>query len=244
MLGEITLCLPFYRNGGMLLRQAEEWAKYPPGVRIIVVDDGSPEPALSYLSETHSPAVQLYRIDQDIPWNREGARNLAAKQVETDWLIHLDIDHLLPAESVRALLAFVTNPARWYRFPRFRVGKADATRRKDALPDEVEFGPVKPHIDSYLMRKAMYWSIGGYDEDFSGSLGGGTEFLRRAEGYAKTEVLPPPICLHVYTRDRIPDASDWSLSRDRESGKAIAKAKARRPGLPQSPLRFRWRRVF
>ena len=154
-----TLVVPFYRNCAMLARQLEEFEAYPPGVSLIVVDDGSPEPARDILqaaSEQLRRRLHLYRITKDIPWNREGARNLGAAKTCTDWLVHVDIDHILPAAACTHLLELTVQPEFWYRFKRWRNGRADETRQKDAIPRDVEFGEIKPHIDSYLMARDMF----------------------------------------------------------------------------------------
>lgn len=239
-----TLIVPYYRNAAMLDRQVIEWEQYSHRVRIICVDDGSPEPAKDVILARASPdlleRLRLYRITVDIPWNREGARNLAAQECSTDWMINIDIDHILPARAAEKLLtAFAPHPGNWYRFPRYRQGKADETRKKDKLPVDCEYGRIHPHIDSYLVEREVYWNAGGYDEDFAGCLGGGSEFLGRLERTAGPPgLLPDPICLHVYTRDKIKDASDWTLSRDTAQGKAIQRKKL--GGTPQNPIRFPW----
>lgn len=242
-----TLIVPFYRNCRMLERQVQEWGQYPAAVSIIVVDDGSPEPARPIIEAAAVAEllarVRLYRILVDIPWNREGARNLAAQEAGTRWLVHVDIDHILPAASARALLDFTADERCWYRFPRWRVGGADETRRKDKIDAAVKFGEIHPHIDSYLMTRAMYWKCGGYDEDFAGVLGGGGDFLRRADKVAAVALLPRAIPLHVHTRHSVVDASDFSLSRDTAPGKVIARKKQAliRPHAGRR-LRFAWRR--
>lgn len=211
----------------MLCRQVQEWQHYPEGIQILVVDDGSPEPAKPIIdanaSESLLKRIALYRILVDIPWNREEARNLGARQAATDWIIQIDIDHVLPAASAQALCELKPDPKHWYRFPRWRKGRADETRKKDALSPDVEFGRIKPHIDSYLVRKEMYLKVGGYDLAFCGCLGGGTEFLRRLEAVSAPQLLPDSIALHVYTRSEVSDASDWCLSRDRTEGKRRGK---------------------
>lgn len=238
-----TMVVPFYRNCGMLQRHLKEWELYPPGVKFVVVDDGSPEPArdivASHASDYLRDRMRLYRISVDIPWNRGGARNLGAHHVDTDWLLHVDVDHVLPVDSCERLLALEPDPKHWYRFTRWRVGRADATRKKDAIPDDCEFGLIHPHVDSYLMTKRMYWNIGGYDEDYSGCLGGGSAFLRQAMARAAAQMLPSEVCLHVYTRSAVEDASDFSLSRDTAPGKTILRRKG---GLrrPVNPMRFQW----
>lgn len=228
-IGEFTLIVPFYRNQLMLQRQIWEWELYPPSVRIIVVDDGSPEPAKPILEKVASAQLReriaLYRIMVDVPWNREEARNLGALKAETRWIVQVDIDHILPGPSAQRLVDFEADSKHWYRFTRWRKGKADETRNKDAIPCDVEFGQIHPHVDSYLISKVLYWMVDGYDLLFSGCLGGGSDFLKRLEAVAHPLMLPNSIPLHVYTRSEVKDASDWSLSRDTSEGKLRAKQK-------------------
>jgi glycosyltransferase involved in cell wall biosynthesis len=237
-----SLIVPFYRNGRMLEEQVRVWEQYP-SIPIILVDDGSPEDArsivMAHASEQLRERLSLYRITVDIPWNRGGARNLGTAQATTDWVVHIDIDHVLPAECAARLLGFKANPTKWYRFERYRNGKADETRRKDKIPEGVEFGKIHPHIDSYLCTREMYCNAGGYNEDFSGCLGGGSPFLALLEAEAKPEMLPPDVSLQVYTRSTVKDASDWALSRDRGEF-SRRKAKMKKPYRGKNPLRFPW----
>lgn len=244
-----TLIVPFYRNGKMLERQLQEWEHYPRNVQILVVDDGSPEPAepiLQTASDELKTRLRLYRIMVDIPWNREGARNLASKEAETDWIVHVDIDHLMPVAACEHLVEMECDSGEWYRFPRFRVGMADDTRRKDKIPSDATFGAIHPHIDSYLITRETYWKLNGYDEDYVGVLGGGCAFLRQLEGLVgPPKILPSPVCLHVYTSNAISDASVTSLSRDTSHGKEIERFKNRKGNLfPKNPIRFQWQRVL
>lgn len=244
---DFSLIVPFYRNVAMLRRQCEEWNHYPPAAKIIVVDDGSPEPALPVILECLIPerrnVLTLYCIHHDIPWNREGARNLGAHLAGTDWIVHVDIDHVMSAPAASALLGIDPDPARWYRFRRFRCGRADATRRKDAIADDAAYGEIKPHVDSYLITRDLYWKAGGYNEDFAGCLGGGGEFLRRLGRCAPGDQLPPIVALNVYTRDLIPDASDLTLSRDSSEGKRRERAiNASGDSMPKNHMRFKWSR--
>lgn len=252
MLGEFTLIVPYYRNVEMLKEHIKHWEEYPNEARIIVVDDGSPEDAQSILLEHASPELlrrlRLLRVDVDIPWNRGGARNLGATVADTHWIVHIDIDHVLTAEQARALLKAEVSVKRWYRFERFRVGKADETRRKDfkknGLPDDAEYGKIHPHVDSYLCTRRAYWDIGGYDEDYSGCLGGGNPFLYALEKYLPVEMLPGGIALRVYTRSAVKDASDWALSRDpAEFSKRRHQKERTGNTVPSNPLRFPWHEV-
>lgn len=244
----ITIILPYYRNVEMLAVQIENFLKLPDSYNLVIIDDGSPEPALDCILKTahYVDRISVYRITTDIPWNRGGARNLGTHVAKTDWIIHLDIDHVLLPESAWYLAnKMATDRGRWYRFPRWRVGKADDTRRKDKVDPECEFAEIHPHVDSYLCTKNLYWRNGGYDEDYSGCLGGGTPFLQELEKISKPLLLPPEVCLHVYTRSVIRDASDWSLSRDTTEF-SMRKAKKRAAGntKPKNPLRFGWEQVL
>lgn len=241
-MNDITLILPYYRNPGMLRRQAEEWAKYPSGMRVIVVDDGSPsDPAHEVLPE--DCRASIYRVNVDIPWNRNGARNLGSHVARTEWILHTDIDHILPAGNAEWLCTRRLDPSHWYKFARYRIGRADGTRLKDAIPDDAEYGAIKPHVDSFLCQRDLYWRCGGYDEDFSGSIGGSSVFLAHMKKAALCELLEST-CLHVFTRDKIPDASDNGLSRDRSRYERIRAEKAA-AGDPKPTrwMRFPWMHV-
>jgi glycosyltransferase involved in cell wall biosynthesis len=244
----ISVIVPYYNQRAMLHKQIDTWRQYAPHVlsvlRFIVVDDGSPVPAefVSILG------TRLYRIDIDIPWNRAGARNLGATVAETEWLLQMDTDHILPPDAAEALVGRLNDYSKktWYRFRRFRVGAADETRMKDKIPREQRFGEIKPHIDSYLCTREMYWKAGGYNEDFSGCLGGGSPFLRELEKVGgKPRELPPDTFLHVHTRDSVPDASA-SLDRDRSEYKRRSEALTRAGKIKGHPpyLRFPWHRVL
>jgi glycosyltransferase involved in cell wall biosynthesis len=240
---KFTLIVPYYRQPRMLAEQIRLWNAYPDDVHVILVDDGSPEAALPIVNEFASgwlkQRLSLYRIGVDIPWNRGGARNLGTQQSATDWIVHIDIDHALLGDNARRLLDFKPDPKRWYRFERYRNGKADDTRKKDKIPPFLEFGKIHPHIDSYLCTKEMYWKAGGYNEDFSGCLGGGSPFLALMDATGTASMLPSDISLQVYTRSVIADSSDHTLSRDRGEFSA-RKARMKKPYRGHDPIRFPW----
>jgi len=240
---KFTLIVPYYRNPAMLIRQVEEWNTYGDNVDVICVDDGSPEPAEPIVSHTSNPNVRLLRIEKDIPWNRGGARNLGALQAKTDWILHVDVDHVLPFTTAEALAGFDPSDGEWYRFFRYRVGKADFTRKKDDLPDDCKFGKIKPHMDSYLCLRNTYMRLGGYDEDYSGGLGGGTPFVRELQNASKMVDLPEPYSLHVYTTDSIRDASDIHLSRDTSRFKNLQRTKSKAKLAKKPMCEFAWQEI-
>lgn len=236
----LTIVVPYYNQPLMLARQMEEAERYPAGITVLVVDDGSKEhPAVV----PPLPNVQLYRIVEDIPWNIGGAMNLAMRVSPDDWTLGLDVDHVLPAECADALLAFEADPGQWYRMGRFRVGAADDMRRKDQIATDVEFGRIHPGMNIRLMHRTKYREVGGFNEEFSGHLGGGGEFYSRCGPHA---MLPDDITVHVYTTHVIPDASVRGLSRDtshyRQRLRDPSHRRLRATRL-SSQIRFDWWRV-
>ena len=246
----VTVIVAYFSQPAMLARQLQEWERYPPSVRIILVDDGSPVPALpvveQYATRHFIPRLRVYRILEDIPWARSTARNLAMQEAETPWCVVLDLDHVFPVTSAERLLAFTPTPGQWYRFPRWRRGRADDTRNKDALPRECDYGRIHEHMDSYLIEKALYCLAGGYNElVFNGGIGGGSEFLHRLARCAPAALLPDDIFLEVYTKDVIPDASVTGLSRDTSEYSRRRKAlEASGKTRPEKILCLPWERIL
>jgi hypothetical protein len=231
----------------MLAEQVRTWNDYPDGFEFIVVDDGSPEPAAPIISVIATNGLMrrlsAYRIGIDLPWNRGGARNLGAQQAKSKWIIHVDIDHVLPVASAVALLEADVDESKWYRFHRFRNGMADETRRKDDISPELTFGKIHPHCDSYLCTREMFFKAGCYNEDFSGCLGGGTPFLLEMGKLGSVDLLPEAASLHVYTRSVIADASDHTLSRD--TSEFTRRKRAMRGNFRgRNPIRFPWTQVL
>ena len=232
----------------MLEKQLSVASHYPAGLQVVVIDDCSNEYPAHKVFDAHKKiagGVQLYRVDTDKPWNRNGARNLGALVTKTDWLIQTDIDHVLLPGSANRLVSITLNPSRWYQFERFRFGKADETRQKDAIPTHLGYGKIKPHIDSYLMTRQQY-QASPYDERYSGFLGGGSPFLARQKRlFGQPSMLPHDIFLQVYTRDTCPDASTQGLSRDTSTYKELRrKIEATGDDSPIEPINFEWHRVL
>lgn len=236
----VSLILPYYNQPRMLRHQLDIANDYPEGIKVIVIDDGSQDAASNVFKS--GDKTSLYQIDIDIPWNLEGARNLGATVADTEWLLFTDIDHALPVEAAESLLKFKLNESKWYTFPRFRVGRADSTRNRDALHNSEIFGEIHPHVNSYLITKKNFWKMGGCDEDYAGVIGGEAPLLRMfRDTYGDSIVLPKDVCLHVYTRDAIEDANITTLDRDTSKYAEIRRNKGDIPA--KFPLRFPWHRV-
>jgi glycosyltransferase involved in cell wall biosynthesis len=237
---DLTLCLPFYMNGAMLREQYAALAKLPEPLkehlRLIVVDDGSPSNRAKPPAADIGVSVQIFRFLEDIPWNQDAARNLAAEQAETDWLILTDIDHVLAEQTFERVIVGKLRPDNIYKFG----VRLDAP----GLAPKLKNGLNHPHPNSWVMTRAMYEAIGGYDEALAGYYGTDGDFARRAAAKARIDWLPWPLIR--YPREIISDASTTTLDRKNPEDKAHIREITRGRGSDWRPMRNRWpwERVF
>lgn len=239
----LSLVMPYYCNPGMLAEQYRVWAVYPQDVKqrleVVLVDDGSPDElrAVHVPRPEGLPALSIYRALEDKPWHQHGARNLGAYQARGPWLLLTDMDHVLPAASMRALL-LLQHKARIYTLARY-----DAP---DELPTIGRYGEHKPHPNTFVMTRDLFWHIGGYDEDYCGVYGTDGLFRQRAYLLAPVQHLSHVRILR-YPRDVIKDASTTTLAR-KEGRDPEAKAKVREWKLQHgrenkvATLEFEWTR--
>lgn len=214
----LSIVITYYGQPAMLAEQARAWRNYPEGVEVIVVDDGSAVPAECSFFEGDSRS--LYRVAEDIPWHQDGARNLGAHVAAGDWLLLLDIDHVLPAVELRRLLGLL---------PMLPEGCAFRPRRR--LVDGAY--PLARAANIWLIRREDFWLVGGYDERLCGSYGTDMEFRPRLRRTLVEERLP--VTLDVYLERNIPDAATRGLDRTVVTPPKLM-------GPPQV-LGFEWSRV-
>jgi hypothetical protein len=230
----------------MLLLQMATWASWPEAVKerigIIVVDDGSPEPAINVPRPTGLPELSIYRVIEDRPWHQHGARNLGAHVAPDGWLLLTDMDHVLTGENAEQLLK---------RLHRMDEGSVFTLNRVEADTGEQTLGldgRPKPHPNSFVLTRELYWRVGGYDEDYCGVYGTDGLFRQRAFHVGKREHLKR-VALTRYWRGLVPDASTTTLlrkeGRDPGAKKAIARAKWERGEEHLiKTLDFEWERVL
>src|SRR3546814_18142353 len=86
----LSLIFPYYRNPGQLALQYAEmtrWSeKAKAQIEIVIVDDGSPEPAVAVERPDGLPALLLFRVLEARPWFLIGARHLAVHGARGNWL--------------------------------------------------------------------------------------------------------------------------------------------------------------
>lgn len=242
----ISLIMPYYRNAGMLALQYDGWAgwadKLKAQYRIILIDDGSPEAAIDVPRPEGLPALAIWRVLEDRPWHQHAARNLGAHVAPEGWMLMTDMDHVLTAEHARGLAKRIgrLDPDTIYMLNRIEATTGEPTR--DAL------GREKPHPNSFVLTRDLFWRIGGYDEDYCGVYGTDGLFKRRAFRIGYRGHLAK-VALTRYWRELVPDASTTTLARkegrDPEAKKRIAELKrARDEAHKVKVLDFPWERVL
>lgn len=200
MPNKITLIYPYYENPCMLIKQIEHWSHYIRDywnyLRLIIVDDGSSKSPAMDILENHPIAkrtkITLAKVLVDIPWNQHGARNIGAHLALDGWLLLSDMDVVIPATAMQALLQ---QP--------FRKGYFHTFNRAIA-PD---FTHHKSHCNTLLIQREDYWRVNGYDEDYCGTYGGDGAFLTGLQRAGVHPIYHNDIVLFGYGRDVIPDAN-------------------------------------
>lgn len=228
---ELTLIMAYYENHTMLQRHVHQFHKYDRKVqkclRVIIVDDGSPKAPARIDGESPCP-LEIYRMKVDVRWNQDACRNLGVSKANTQWVLLTDIDHLVPNETMAAIMTQHLNPEFVYKFSRV---------------SEPELLPYKPHPNSWLMTKAMFAAAGGYDERLAGWYGTDGDFLDRVAAVAPIVRLDH-VLIRV-PREVTPDASTTTLTRKSDKDQHMIKTlRAKYKGTKPLTLSFSWEKIL
>lgn len=243
---DLTLIMPTYMNSGMIALQYRGWKAWPAKLKgrfeVILVDDGSPDPAANVPRPYGLPALRIYRVLEDRPWHQHGAKNLGAREAVPGWLLLTDMDHVLEPASA-ALLFKAMDKGRLDEAAVYTLDRIEADTR---LPTLDRNRNPKPHPNSFVMTRETYWRIGGYDEEYTGY---GTDSLYRERAFRIARKGHLEVSLVRYWRDLVPDASTNGLGR-KQSEHSCDKEGITRKKLAEGransilTLDFPWERVL
>jgi len=221
----LSIVMAYYNNPGMLIHQYAMFRSYPDHVRrsieYIVVDDHSIDgkEALPPAEPWDIP-ITIGRMAKKVRWNQDACRNWGVSQARADWLLLTDMDHLIPAETLADLLLMPW--AGWPQNEAYRL-----SRRNYGTME-----PYKPHPNSWVMPKAFFDRVGGYDERFAGYYGTDGDFVARLRKW--TEISELPQYLIRVGREHIEDAStprEYGRKSDRD-GEQMRRMKKERGNKP------------
>ncbi len=142
---------------------------------IIVVNDGGDPGLRDMLADSvyYWTSNLLYaRIEQDIPWNQPGARNLGIWLSTGDVLAIEDNDHVPTPILYEEAMALMDDPAILTVRPhRHCIMLADV---KEALANDDlrRFPLIKAGSATRIVRREVIAALKGYNEDFCGAHGG------------------------------------------------------------------------
>lgn len=233
-MAKVTLIFPYYCNPGMLQYQYDTIAKLPNYIQdelnLIVIDDGSPKGQAFLPKKDLGIGVQVYRIDVDVRWNQDAARNIGMRHSETEWNLLTDIDHVVPHKTWERIMNTKYDEGVAYKFGRV------------SAPD---MGPYKHHPNTWLMSKKLWAQIGGYDERFAGYYGTDGDFRDRVVEYGD-QIMLKEVIIRI-PRSFIKDASTTNYLRkqpeDRENIARIKSKRDKEEGWRPQNFRFPYHRV-
>ena len=239
ILEKISIITPYFETKKMLEKQLEVWHSYPSELKsqieFVIIDDGSPEnPAGIKFCNLN---LILARVDINIPWNHPGAQNLGAYLATSSWIWSGGIDHVFTSENMYKLTKLDRKDLKVnYKIPRRSI-------KQDKL--------IGYHWEINYLAKKTFWSIGGYDEDFSGIWGSDdvcfTSMLKKS---GVREIKLEDIFLDLYTEDDFKDANThrytdkvgWGPRKMNPINRSLWLAKvAGKIPYGQNPLRFPWK---
>lgn len=270
---DITICMAYYRNKGVLAEQLKRLRALPDGLKahlqLSICDDGSailqsdenklPKTANGAEWEDIGFPFHLSRIDVNVRWNQDAARNIAVHRAQTEWLLLTDIDHIPPEKTLRSLIEDESIPTitksagrkeQTYHTvgepERINTKKVYCFRRMTLYGMEKKgdrLSPYHSHPNSWFMTRGVYEKIGGYDERFAGMYGTDAEFrdrIRAVVGDAARLDLP----LYRVPREVITDASTTTYTR-KDSNlddrlRDVIKKRDKTPGWQPKRMTFPW----
>ncbi|WP_082463915.1 glycosyltransferase [Sphingomonas sp. Leaf17] len=228
----ISIVSHYYNNQRSIEGMLESFQRldsaYPNYFDFILVDDHSSEKIDNSIFEGIKN-LRVFRIVEDIAWNMPAARNIGVKEAKSDKILLIDVDHTIKGEDIDSFVEDAGNLKRGEvaRFKRFR------------LSPEKEWYEIKSHINSFMIHKADFDEIGGYDEQFSGRYGGEDSFFKFCcERHNFKDIV-------VDTPLYVSGKSTAGLDRDNsENRKIYLSLVERNIGKPQKTMLCSWDQIY
>jgi len=164
-LAPITICMSVYGQPEMLAFNLREMAAYGDDIldklTVIVVDDaGTPEVSVDFCRQFPELNLHVWRIEENVPWNQMGGRNLAMHHADPTWCLMTDPDMIF---SSAMMLKIMQAASKMRRRHVLRYGLHHVSEPARAID------MTSPN--TYLIHREDFFAAGGYDEDYAGHKG-------------------------------------------------------------------------
>lgn len=184
----------------------EAYAAYPADIldrmHFVFVDDGSPVP---YEIPDVNLNLTWLRITEDIPWNNPGARNLGVTYAKSDKIAVTDLDHQFPAETFRHILNGGECGRNFYK-----IYRTDAEGKIQ-----------RSHPNLFVMSRARFMRLWGYDEHFCGHYAHDDVWFSRFQKWHGSRQRHLPKHIRVFVRTKEQRSFTHSLQRDLTTNEKI-----------------------
>ena len=167
---KLSIIIPVLNSHEIVRRQILHYQKIgvSDGVEIIFMDDGSDLPIEGELKN-----LRIEKTHDTRPWTWAIARNSGAKLARGKYLLMTDLDYIIPKNVIESALEFNGDKMRFKR--EFGVLNKNGSFTQDIdilktyglLPERIKTRGVKlaPHPNNFVMRKDLFFVMGGYRED-------------------------------------------------------------------------------
>jgi hypothetical protein len=223
---KMTISLLYYNDQDHIGRHLEAWKQYDDLVKFQVIDDGSKIPAKSFLKDTVFPDLDssLYRIQDDIPWNIPGARNLSATVCDTEYILICDMDQVFDREAVLKMQSLIAVEGKKWYFSFKRFSKDDTLKRKCK----------RKTCGTMLLSIKSWWAASGYDEDMAWSYGHNDPLFRKQLTKIGMKEVTPEIYCEEFS-------ADCKLNRKSDNRTKYHQKIKNLPRADWNCLRFNWK---
>jgi hypothetical protein len=190
-------------------------------IHFVFVDDGSPIPVVIHPHTNLN--YTLIRIEDNIPWNQPGARNIGVTHTQSERIILTDLDIIFPENLLSQLLDFYP--------PQHAIFKFKTVSNLQV---------IQPHFNVFFMWKDTFMRTKGVDELFSGQYGYDDVFfyfLNKALG-VKFYLFKNSNIVHREHKEKTTSQHN-SLVRDTATNKALFDKKMEQLKTTNNPLEVR-----
>lgn len=229
----LSVCLLYYNKPDALAKHIALWHSYhrecQTNIRFVIIDDGSQPSLASDDLDIQGLDIEIYRIHKDIPWNIGGARNLAAHVAKTKWILMQDSDVFLQPDLIPSVLSVCKRD--FFGRTVYKFGRVNPSTGRDS-----------PHPGTMMLRKSLYWKIGGCDEDFVGHYGfTDVHFFKQRVARRITTKVKTLSNFKLIEDD---DGATTNLDRSNIRNEKLYKSKSEHQRWSTDYLRFKWSRVY